>query len=90
MDFKVETLTNSKDKVDVIKDSKGITYITGSSSTGSKFYKETKDKSKYIRKIYCEEIPTYTVVKVRENLIEIVTYETNKNKPIDNKIIIQK
>ena len=90
MDFEEERLTNSKEKIDVVKDSKGITYITGSSSTGSKFYKETKDKSKYIKKIYCEEIPTYTVVKVRENLIEIVTYETNKNKPIDNKIIIQK
>lgn len=90
MDSEEERLTNSKEKIDIIKDSKGITYITGSSSTGSKFYKETKDKSKYIKKIYCEEIPTYTVVKVRENLIEIVTYETNKNKPIDNKIIIQK
>ena len=80
MDFEEERITNSKEKMDVIKDSKGIIYITGSSSTGSKFYKETKDKSKYIKKIYCEEIPTYTVVKVRKNLIEIVTYETNKNK----------
>ena len=90
INFDEESFTNSKENVDKIKDSKGITYITGSSSTGSKFYKKTKDKSKYIKKNYCKEIPTYTIVKVTNNLIEIVTYETNKNKLIDNKIIIQK
>ena len=83
-------IINSKDNVELIKDSKGIIYITGSSSTGSKFYSETKNKSNYIKKIYCEKIPTYTVVKVRKELIEIVTYEINNNKPIDSKIIIQK
>lgn len=90
MDFSVEKLKDSKEKVDVIKNNEGITYITGSSSTGSKFYKQTKDRSKYIRKIYSKEIPTYTVIEISQDSIDIVTYEVNKNKPIDNKIIIQK
>lgn len=90
MDFTVERLENSKEKVDIIKNNEGITYITGSSSTGSKFYKQDKNKNKYIRKIYSEEIPTYTVIEIKQDLINIITYEVNRDKPIDNKIIIQK
>ena len=90
MDFSEEKLRCSKGNVDVIKNSEGITYITGGSSTGSKFYKQSKDKSKYIRKIYDKEIPTYTVIRISQDLIDIVTYEVNKNEPVDNKIIIQK
>lgn len=90
MNFKVERLENSKEKVDTIKNNRGITYITGSSSTGSKFYKQDNHKNKYIKKIYSEEIPTYTVIEIKQSLIDIVTYEVNKDKPVDNKIIIQK
>ncbi|MCC3869287.1 purple acid phosphatase family protein [Terrisporobacter mayombei] len=90
MDFTVERLENSKEKVDIIKNNEGITYITGSSSTGSKFYKQDKNKSKYIKKIYSEEIPTYTVIEIKQDLINIITYEVNRDKPVDNKIIIQK
>lgn len=90
MDFTVERLERSKEKVDIIKNNKGITYITGSSSTGSKFYKQEKNKSEYIKKIYSEEIPTYTVIEIKQDLINIITYEVNKGKPVDNKIIIQK
>lgn len=90
MDFTEERLGNSKEKVDIIKNNKGITYITGSSSTGSKFYKQDKNKSKYIKKIYSEEIPTYTVIEIKQNLINIITYEVNRDKPVDNKITIQK
>ncbi|UEL46282.1 purple acid phosphatase family protein [Terrisporobacter hibernicus] len=91
MNFTVERVENSKEKVDIIKNNnEGITYITGSSSTGSKFYKQDKNKNKYIKKIYCEEIPTYTVIEIKQDLINIVTYEVNEDKPVDNKIIIQK
>ena len=91
MDFKVEKLQNSNEKVDIIKSSKGITYITGSSCTGSKFYKQPKDKSKYVKKIYHKKIATYTVIEIGKNAINIVTYElNNNNKPVDNRIIIQK
>lgn len=87
--FPKQEFKDSMDKLDIIKNNKGITYITGSSSTGSKFYKQIKDKSKSIKRIYCEEIPTYTVIKINKNSIEIETYEANKNKLIDNKIIIE-
>lgn len=90
IDFSTKAPNNSKEKVDVIKNNKGITYITGSTCTGSKFYKQIDDKSKYIKKIYCEEIPTYTVIKINQNSMNIMTYEVNKNEPIDNKIIIRK
>lgn len=90
MDFSVNRLENSKEKVEIIEKNKGIIYITGSSSTGSKFYKEIKNKSKYIKEIYCKEIPTYTMINICESSISIVTYEVNKDKPIDNKVIIQK
>lgn len=92
INIKVERLEDSKEDVDLIKNNEGITYITGSSCTGSKFYKITKNKDEYeyIRKIYCKEIPTYTVVEVRQGSVCIITYEVNNNKPIDNKIIIKK
>lgn len=90
MNFTVGKVENSKEKVDTIKNNEGITYITGSSCTGSKFYKQDKNKNKYTKQIYCEEIPTYTVIEIKQNLINIITYEVNKDKPVDNKIIIQK
>lgn len=90
IDFITQKNMKSKDKVDIIKSNTGITYITGSSSTGSKFYKEVKDKKKYIKKMYNKEIPTYTLVNISENSIEILTYEINNNTLVDNKIIIEK
>lgn len=90
IDFSVEKSNKWKEKTEVIKNNEGVIYITGSSSTGSKFYKQTKDKNKNSRKIYSEKIPTYTIIDVCENSISIITYEVNKNKPIDNKIIIEK
>ncbi|WP_455539902.1 metallophosphoesterase [Terrisporobacter sp.] len=72
------------------KNSKGIVYITGSSSTGSKFYKHIDKTKNYIKSKYDKEEPTYTIIKVSENNIIITTNKVNDDKSIDNKIIIEK
>ena len=88
LDFSVKKFKNSNEKVEEIEKNKGIIYITGSSCTGSKFYKKAKNKSEFIKKIYDKEIPTYTVININKNFISILTYEINNDKPIDNKLII--
>lgn len=86
--FSVNKIKDSKKKIEKIKKNKGVIYITGSSCTGSKFYKQVKNKNKYIKKRYNKEIPTYTVININQNFISIITYEINNDKPIDNKLII--
>lgn len=90
MKSSVRKLKNFEEKVETIKKNKGVVYITGSSCTGSKFYKQRKIKNKYIKKIYNKDIPTYTIISINSTSISIVTYEVDNDKAIDNKIIIKK
>ena len=73
-----------------VKADEGITYITGSSSTGSKFYKHTDKTKRYIKLKYDKEESTYTMINVSENNLIIMTYKVDDNEIIDNKIIIEK
>lgn len=90
MDFSEERVEDTKEKVEIITGNKGIVYITGGSSTGSKFYNYKKDKEDYIKKYYNKDVPTYTIINVNDYSINIMTYEVNKNTSIDNKVIIKK
>ena len=78
------------EKVEIINNSKGITYITGGSCTGSKFYKSTNNKSNYVKFKYDEENPIYTIINVSKDKIIIKTYKVNSDEMIDSKIIINK
>ena len=89
-DFSIKKSTNSNENLEIIKNSKGITYITGSSSTGSKFYKHTDKTKRYIKLKYDKEESTYTMINVSENNLIITTYKVDDNEIIDNKIIIEK
>ena len=89
-DFSIKKSTNSNENLEIIKNSKGITYITGSSSTGSKFYKYTDKTKRYIKLKYDKEESTYTMINVSENNLIITTYKVDDNEIIDNKIIIEK
>ena len=89
-DFSIKKSINSNENIEVIKNSKGITYITGSSSTGSKFYKNTDKTKRYIKLKYDKEESIYTMINVSENRSIITTYKVDDNEIIDNKIIIEK
>ena len=89
-DFSIKKSIDSNENIEVIKNSKGITYITGSSSTGSKFYKHTDKTKRYIKLKYDKEESTYTMINVSENNLIIMTYKVDDNEIIDNKIIIEK
>ena len=89
-EFIIERFDDFNEKVVIINYSKGITYITGGSCTGSKFYKSTNNKSNYVKFKYDEENPLYTIINVSKDKIIIKTYKVNSDEMIDSKIIINK
>ena len=89
-EFIIERFDDFNEKVEIINNSKGITYITGGSCTGSKFYKSTNNKSNYVKFKYDEENPLYTIINVSKDKIIIKTYKVNSDEMIDSKIIINK
>ena len=79
---------NKKLDIDVISNPNGIIYITGNSSTGSKFYK-SDDNDEYTKVRFYDEIPTFTVIDVCDNSIEIITYRVDNDEIIDDIRIIK-
>ncbi|MEG0855181.1 MAG: metallophosphoesterase family protein [Terrisporobacter sp.] len=74
---------------DMTNNSKGTIYITGGSSTGSKFYKSSKDNKEYIGENFEKEVPTYTTVDITKDMVSINTYRIDTNGPIDDIITIK-
>ena len=75
---------------EIINNPKGIIYITAGTCTGSKFYEPNNKNNKYSKFKYDKEVPTYTIINVSKDKINIITYESNSNTIIDNKIVITK
>ncbi len=90
IDYKIKKEKGSNKVIEVANSNEGIVYITGSSCSGSKFYESKNHEDKYIRKIYDNKNPTYTIIQISEEFITLKTYESNKNRIIDNEVIIQK
>lgn len=67
----------------------GILYITGGSSTGSKFYKHKEKIDEYVRFRFDKEIPTYSIVNVLQDKIYINTYRIDNNEKIDSNYILK-
>ena len=68
----------------------GILYITGSSSSGSKYYDLTSRKQSYLAAEWQGDVPTYSVVDVDGDALTINTYRTDTNEKIDSTYTIRK
>lgn len=86
----INKLNEGKDSIEIYRNPKGILYITGGSSTGSKFYKNNNDDNNLIKFRYDKKEPMYTIIDVDNNFIQINTYKVNDEKNIDNSIVISK
>ncbi|WP_310605572.1 metallophosphoesterase family protein, partial [Anaerosporobacter sp.] len=61
----------------------GILYMTGSSSSGSKYYDLVARQQTYIASRWQEDVPTYSVIDITPTSFTINTYRTDNNKAID-------
>lgn len=69
---------------------KGVIYLTGSSCTGSKFYRKKINDKDYIKVKFQEEVPIYTVIDINKDEIIINSYRVDTDEKIDNTIRIGK
>ncbi len=86
----IEGKNRFNENIETLNNPKGIIYITGNSSTGSKFYDKTNKKQDYVKFKYDKERPAFTIINVSKNKIIICTYKVDNGKRIDNKIIVNK
>ena len=80
----------NNEKIEEINNPQGVIYITGGTSTGSKFYKSIDKKEEYVKFKYDKKNPVYTIININENKIIISTHTVDNNEMIDNKVIITK
>lgn len=87
----IDKLNGEEKEIEIYRNPKGILYITGGSSTGSKFYKKDENKDdKHIKFRYDKKEPMYTIIDIDNNYMQINTYKIDDEKRIDNTIIIRK
>ena len=68
----------------------GILYLTGGSSSGSKYYDLTEKQQSYIAARWQENVPTYSIIKISGNSLTINTYRTDHGGKIDQEVVIEK
>ena len=68
----------------------GILYLTGGSSSGSKYYDLTEKQQSYIAARWQENAPTYSIIKISGNSLTINTYRTDHGGKIDQEVVIEK
>lgn len=74
----------------IVKDPKGVFYMTANSATGSKFYELIPTQQDYIAKRNQTWRPTYSVINISGNQFSITTYDVATGKPIDDTYTIVK
>lgn len=75
---------------DSVQNPKGILYITGGSSSGSKHYEVLPDTPDYIASVWEGNAPTYSLVTITEDRFSIATYRADTNEKIDKTFTITK
>ncbi len=74
----------------IVKNPNGILYITANSASGSKYYKLSNKQQAYISYRWQENVPTYSIIDVTDNIFTINTYRTDNNHKIDSTFTIKK
>ena len=75
---------------DVAVNPEGILYMTANSSSGSKYYDLVPRMQTYIANRWQEDVPTYSVIDVKEDTLTINTYRTDNGEKIDDTFAIVK
>ncbi len=68
----------------------GILYLTGSSSSGSKYYDLSSRMQSYVAARWQEDVPTYSVIDITDTTFTINTYRTDTLEKIDTEFTIVK
>lgn len=69
------------------KSSGEVVYLTGGSSTGSKYYEKNEEETDYAAFFLEDEVPVMTSVSVTEKSLRISTYNLEEGKKIDSCVI---
>lgn len=69
---------------------KGILFITGNSSSGSKYYKLIENQQDYVSARSQENHFSYTIIDISKERIQLNTFLTESGKKVDKTIIITK
>jgi 3',5'-cyclic AMP phosphodiesterase CpdA len=74
----------------IVKNPKGIFYMTANSATGSKFYELIPVQQDYIAKRNQTWRPTYSVIHIKGDRFSMTTYDVTTGNPIDDTYTIVK
>lgn len=72
------------------KNPKGILYLTGGSSSGSKYYGLAEDRQSYIAARWQENVPAYSILEAAEDTLTINTYRTDCGRKTDWEVVLEK
>ena len=86
-DEAVQELTENQD---IAVNPDGIMYLTAGSSSGSKYYDLVPRQQTYIASRWQQDVPTYSVIDVKETSLTLNTYRTDTDEPIDTQFTIVK
>ncbi len=75
---------------DKVVNPEGILYMTGNSSSGSKYYDLVSRQQDYISSRWQEDVPTYSLVDITDTAFTINTYRADTNEKIDTEFTIVK
>jgi hypothetical protein len=74
----------------VLRDPKGVFYLTSNSATGSKFYNLIPQQQDYIAARNQTWRPTYSVIRITDHRFTVNTYDVETGSPIDTSYSIEK
>ena len=74
----------------VLRNPKGVFYLTSNSATGSKFYNLIPEQQDYIAARNQTWRPTYSTIRVTDNSITFNTYDSETGDAIDDSYTIVK
>lgn len=77
-------------KQGVLRNPKGVFYLTSNSATGSKFYNLIPEQQDYIAARSQTWRPTYSVIRITDNSFTVNTYDVATGAAIDNSYSILK
>ena len=77
-------------KQGVLKNPKGVFYLTSNSATGSKFYNLIAQQQDYIAARNQTWRPTYSILNFTKNSFKVITVDAESNTPIDEAYTIIK
>ncbi len=77
-------------KSNTVVNPSGILYMTADSASGSKYYDLVPRQQSYIAHRWQQDVPTYSIFKVKGDSLTVNTYRSDNGKKIDSSFTITK